>query len=71
MLIKTAKSSVISSKQASLFRPFLLSSQLDLNTCPDLLLVIVAQRYERITFSLLKDRWQFAMHMTAIISIIC
>jgi len=28
-------------------------------------------RYERTSFSLLKDRLQFAIHITAIVSIIC
>jgi len=53
-----------------LFRPFPFSSKLDHTTCPDLLLVIEARRYERTSFSLLKHRSQLAIH-TAIISIIC
>jgi len=56
--------------QLSLFRPFVFSSKLDHTTCPDLLLVIEARRYERTSFSLLKDRSELAIH-TAIISIIC
>jgi len=52
----------------SLFRPFLFLSNLDHTTCPDLLLVIEARRYKRISFSLLKDRPQHAIH-TAIVSI--
>ena len=53
-----------------LFRPFLFSSKLDHTTCPDLLFVIEARRYERTSFSLLKGRSELAIH-TAIISIIC
>jgi len=54
-----AKLSTILSEYAfSFFRPFLFSSKLNYTACLDLLLVIEARRYERISFSLLKDRSQ-------------
>ena len=45
-----------------LFRPFLFSSKLYHITFPDLLLINEAQRYERTSFSLLKDRLQLAVN---------
>jgi len=51
--------------------PFRFSSKLDHTTFPDLLLVNEALRYERTCFSLLKGRSQLAIHITAIVSIIC
>jgi len=42
--------------------PFRQSSKLDHTTCPDLFLVTEARRYERTSFSLLKDRSQLAIY---------
>ena len=50
--------------------PYLYSSKLDHTVCPDLFLVIEAWRYERTSFTLLKDCSQPAIH-TAIISSFC
>ena len=61
---------MISSKIVFAVSPFLFSSKLDHTTCPDLLLVIEALRYEMISFSLLKDRLQLGIH-TVMVSIIC
>ena len=69
MLIKTKLNVPLSKQirlwfhqcQLSLFRPFLYS-KLDHTTFPDLLLVIEARRYQRTSFSLLRDRSLLAIH---------
>jgi len=59
-----AKSAMISSKYSGrlLFPPFLFSSKLYHITFPDLLFVNEARRYERTSFSLLKNRSQLAVN---------
>jgi len=47
----------------SLFCPFLFLWKLHNTTFPDLLLVTKARRYERISFSLLKDRTQLLQYI--------
>jgi len=49
-----------------LFRPFLFSSKLDHTTYPVLLLVTEPRRYQSISFSLLKDHSQHAIHTTIV-----
>jgi len=68
--LRALRSKVVYDFNLLLFRPFLFSSKLGHTTCPDLLLVIVARRYERtsFSFSLAKDRSQHAIH-TAIVSV--
>jgi len=79
MLIKTTLSLPLSKysrllfhqSKLSLFSPSLFSSKLDHTTFPVLLLVNEARRYEKTSFNLLKDYSQLAIHITAIVSIIC
>ena len=57
-----ANSSMISSKQAFAVSSFLFSSKLYHVTFPDLLLINEVRRYERTSFSLLKDRSQLPVN---------